>query len=170
MQLQIPLLNVVELQDVAACATATACVSGSNVQELPASMDVQDVAACATATACVSASNVQELPASMDVQDVAACATATACVSGSNVQELPASMDVQDVAAYTTLPLLSSDVCEQLMNEIRQDPDLMSIFNDFPDFNDIQPDDELESINPLVWHNVQHDDISPLENEILSNF
>ena len=140
MQLQIPLMNVEELQRV---ATPTACVSGSNVQELQASMDVQDVAACATTTACV---------------------------SGSNVQELQASMDVQDVAADTPLPLLSSDACEALMNEIRQDPDLMRILNDFPDFNDIQPDDELESINPLVWHDVQLNDISSLENEILNNF
>ena len=167
MQLQIPLLNVEELQRV---ATPTTGVSDSNVQELQASMDVQDVAACATTMVCVSGSNVQELQASIDVQDVAACATTTACVSGSNVQELHASMDVQDVAADTTLPLLSSDVYEALMNEIRQDPDLMRILNDFPDFNDIQPDDELESINPLVWHDAQPNDISALEKELLNNF
>ena len=167
MQLQIPLMNVEQLQRV---ATPTVCVSDSNVQELQASMDVQDVAACATPTVCVSDSNVQELQTLMDVQDVAACATPTVCVSDSNVQELQASMDEQDVAAYTTLPLLSGDVCEALMYEIRQDPDLMRILNDFPDFNDIQSDDELESINPSVWHDVQLNDISPLENELLNKF
>ena len=187
MQLRIPLMNMEELH----VGTATTCVSDSNVQELQASMDVQDVAAYTTATTCVSDSNVQELQALMDVQDAAAYTTATTSVSDSNVQELQASMDVQDAAAYTTattcvsdsdvqelpalidyptLPLLSGDVCEALMREIREDQDLMRILNDFPDFNDIQPDDELQNINPMVWHEAQPDDISPLEDEILNIF
>ena len=160
MQLRIPLMNMEELH----VGTAMTCVSDSNVQELPASTDVQDVAAYTTATTCVSDSNVQELPASMDVQDATAYTTATTCVSTSNVQELPALID------YPTLPLLSSDACEALMKEIREDQDLMRILNDFPDFNDIQPDDELQSINPMVWHEAQPDDISPLEDEILNIF
>ena len=140
MQLQIPLLKGEELQ----------CI--------------------AKATTGVSDSNVQELQASMDVQDVVDRTTATTGVSDSNVQELQASIDVQDVADCTTLPLLSSDVYEALMNEIREDPDLTRILNDFPDFNDIQPDDELESINPLVWHNAQPNDISSLEKELSNIF
>ena len=158
MQLQIQLMDAQELQGAVTqeepVATVPACVSDS---------DVQDLFQQSTLPACVPLDAQELQPAVTSEEPVA---TVPACVPDGDVQDLPAaSMDVQDLADDETLPILPNDVYEGLMSEIRKDPDLMKILDDFPDFDD----DEFESMNPSVWYDIQPG-ISPLEMEISNIF
>ena len=63
------------------------------------------------------------------------------------------------------IPIMSQDMYESLVAELRKDPELQRIFEDIPD-EFYNPDNEDMSYNPDMWDSFSIDEPTPLEVEL----
>ena len=173
MALQIQLFDV---QDLAALTPSVRVPSPPIFQQstVPACVpdvdgDVQDLAASTPPVRVPSPPIFQQstVPACVpdvdgDVQDLAA-STPSVRVPSPIFQQSTVPVCVPDVDCEP-LPLLTESAYKDLVAEIRKDPELSKILNDFPTFDD----DDCETMNNFVWDSIQpSNDISPLEMEMM---